>query len=170
MTGSATDQAGVAELVEAADAAARAAAPAEDAAELVRDRGLRRLGRRAGPTDIDVYDASPRRSARRSAAPRPAGRVLYGFVNHEVTTTYLGSTTGLRLRHVQPTGHFGCTGKSADLTTQRLGRRARPATSPTSTRSRSTPSWPSGWAGPSAGSTCRPAATTRSCRRPRWPT
>jgi predicted Zn-dependent protease len=42
--------------------------------------------------------------------------VLYGFVNHEVATTYLGSTTGLRLRHVQPTGHFACTGKTADLT------------------------------------------------------
>ena len=42
--------------------------------------------------------------------------MLYGFVNHEVTTTYLGSTTGLRLRHVQPTGHYGCTGKTADLT------------------------------------------------------
>jgi predicted Zn-dependent protease len=33
-----------------------------------------------------------------------------------VTTTYLGSSTGLRLRHVQPTGHYGCTGKTADRT------------------------------------------------------
>jgi predicted Zn-dependent protease len=32
-----------------------------------------------------------------------------------VVTTYVGSTTGLRLRHVQPTGHWGCTGKTADL-------------------------------------------------------
>jgi predicted Zn-dependent protease len=43
-------------------------------------------------------------------------RILYGFVNHELTTTYLGSSTGLRLRHVQPTGHYGCTGKTVDLT------------------------------------------------------
>ena len=43
------------------------------------------------------------------------GRILYGFVNHEVTTTYLGSSTGLRLRHVQPTGHWACTGKPTDL-------------------------------------------------------
>jgi predicted Zn-dependent protease len=41
--------------------------------------------------------------------------VLYGFVDHDMTTTYLGSSTGLRLRHVQPTGHWGCTGKTADL-------------------------------------------------------
>jgi hypothetical protein len=33
-----------------------------------------------------------------------------------VTTTYVGSSTGLRLRHVQPTGHVGITGKSSDLT------------------------------------------------------
>jgi predicted Zn-dependent protease len=41
--------------------------------------------------------------------------VLYGFVNHELTTTFLGSSTGLRLRHTQPTGHYGCTAKTADL-------------------------------------------------------
>ncbi len=57
------------------------------------------------PTDIHVYDAlAPAlgEAFRRAAAE---DRVLYGFVNHEMTTTYLGSTTGLRLRHVQPTGH-----------------------------------------------------------------
>jgi predicted Zn-dependent protease len=41
--------------------------------------------------------------------------VLYGFVDHDVTTTYLGSTTGLRLRHTQPSGHWSCTGKTSDL-------------------------------------------------------
>jgi predicted Zn-dependent protease len=67
------------------------------------------------PTDIHVYDrVAPAlgEAFRRAGAE---GRVLYGFVNHEVATTYLGSTTGLRLRHVQPTGHVGCTGKTADL-------------------------------------------------------
>ncbi len=52
---------------------------------------------------------------RRSAGPAADDRVLYGFVDHQVTTTYLASTTGLRLRHVQPTGHYACTGKTADL-------------------------------------------------------
>ena len=45
-----------------------------------------------------------------------AGRVLYGYVEHTVDTVYLGSTTGLWRRHVQPTGHVGVTGKSSDLT------------------------------------------------------
>jgi predicted Zn-dependent protease len=34
-----------------------------------------------------------------------------------VTTTFLGSSSGLRLRHTQPTGHYGCTGKPTDLST-----------------------------------------------------
>jgi predicted Zn-dependent protease len=33
-----------------------------------------------------------------------------------MASTYVGSSTGLRRRHVQPTGHVGITGKSADLT------------------------------------------------------
>lgn len=32
------------------------------------------------------------------------GQALYGFARHELTSTYLGSSTGLRLRHDQPTG------------------------------------------------------------------
>jgi predicted Zn-dependent protease len=68
------------------------------------------------PTDIHVYDAIAPALGEAFGRAGSADRVLYGFVNHEMTTTYLGSTTGLRLRHVQPTGHYGCTGKTADLT------------------------------------------------------
>lgn len=117
VTGTATDQAGVTALVEAADRAARAAAPAEDAADLVRDRVSPDWDDAAVPTDVHVYDTlAPAlgEAFRRATADQ---RVLYGFVNHEMTTTYLGSSTGLRLRHVQPTGHYGCTGKPADLST-----------------------------------------------------
>ncbi len=49
------------------------------------------------------------------AAARSDGRVLYGFVEHDVTTTYLGSSTGLRLRWVQPTGTLELNAKSVDL-------------------------------------------------------
>ena len=108
----------------------RAASPAEDVADLVAGARRRRLGRRprARPTSTSTTPSRPR-SARRSAGPTAGSRVLYGFVNHELTTTYLGSSTGLRLRHVQPTGHYACTGKTADLRAERLGRAAPPATS-----------------------------------------
>ncbi|MGB0100219.1 MAG: metallopeptidase TldD-related protein [Nocardioides sp.] len=116
VTGSVTTQAGVTALVEAADAAARAASPAEDAGELLRDRVSPDWDQPSDTTDIQVYDAVAPALGEAFGRAAGAGRVLYGFVNHELTTTYLGSTTGLRLRHVQPTGHVGCTGKSADLT------------------------------------------------------
>ncbi|WP_134739293.1 TldD/PmbA family protein [Nocardioides sp. 503] len=116
VSGSASTQAQVTALVEKADAAARASSPAEDAADLVRDTVSSDWGDAAVPTDIHVYDAFAPALGEAFGRAGSADRVLYGFVNHEVTTTYLGSTTGLRLRHVQPTGHYACTGKNAALT------------------------------------------------------
>ena len=46
---------------------------------------------------------------------RAGDRMLYGFARHEVTTIHLGSSTGLRLRWVQPTGTLEVNAKSADL-------------------------------------------------------
>src|SRR3954468_6157809 len=102
-------------LVEGADAAAAVSTPAEDAAELIAGDAATDWQEPFEETSIQVYaDFAPAlgESFGRAGA---AGRILYGFVDHDVTTTYLGSSTGLRLRHVQPTGHWGCTGKTADL-------------------------------------------------------
>jgi predicted Zn-dependent protease len=115
VSGSASTQAQVTALVQAADAAARLSSPAEDANELVRDRVSPDWDDAPIPTDIHVYDTFAPALGAAFGQASAAGRVLYGFVNHEVSTTYLGSTTGLRLRHVQPTGHYACTGKTADL-------------------------------------------------------
>jgi predicted Zn-dependent protease len=43
-------------------------------------------------------------------------RVLSGFVEHQLDTTYLGSSTGLRRRHVQPTGALQLVARSQDGT------------------------------------------------------
>jgi predicted Zn-dependent protease len=104
-------------IVEAADAAARAGSPAEDAAELAPGQVAEDWLEPSGETSIDVYaDFAP---ALGEAFGRATAedRILYGFVDHDVTTTYLGTSTGLRLRHVQPTGHYGCTAKPTDLST-----------------------------------------------------
>jgi predicted Zn-dependent protease len=107
----------VAPLVAAADAAAQASAPAEDAAELLVGEAAPDWLEPSGETSIDVYrDLAPALGDTFGRATSE-GRVLYGFVDHDVTTTYLGSSTGLRLRHVQPTGHYGCTAKPDDLST-----------------------------------------------------
>ena len=104
-------------IVSAADAAARAGTPAEDATDLPPGDAAEDWEEPAGETSIEVYaDFAPALGDAFGRA-RAEGRVLYGFVDHDVTTTYLGSSTGVRFRHVQPTGHYGCTGKPTDLST-----------------------------------------------------
>ncbi len=117
VTSTAASTAQVTRLVEAADAAARGAEPAEDAADLVEGDAAEDWADGPGETSIEVYrDVAPALGSAFARA-QAEGRVLYGFVDHDVTTTYLGTSTGLRLRHEQPTGHYGCTGKTADLGT-----------------------------------------------------
>ena len=115
VTGTATTLDQVTVLAEAAASAAKGASPAEDAAELIVGEPSPDWELPPGETSIAVYaDFAPAlgEAFGRAEAER---RILYGFVDHGVVTTYLGSTTGLRLRHEQPTGHYGCTGKTADL-------------------------------------------------------
>ncbi|MEV6116719.1 TldD/PmbA family protein [Streptomyces sp. NPDC052109] len=104
-------------LVRAAEAAARGAGPAEDAQPLV--GGV--------PRSPDFTDAPAETSSAVFAEFAPAlgeafararagGRELYGFANHELVSTYLGTSTGLRLRHDQPTGTLELNAKSPDRT------------------------------------------------------
>ena len=116
MSGSATTPEQVGALVAAADAEARAADPATDAQELVGDVAESDWAEPPAETDIHVFDRFAPALGEAFGRARSGGRVLYGFVDHRLTTTYVASSTGLRLRHVQPTGHYGCTGKTADLT------------------------------------------------------
>jgi predicted Zn-dependent protease len=116
VSGTAVSLEQVSALVASADRAAAVADAAEDRADLVTGDVTRDWDDEPGETSIQVFDqfaAQLGEAFRQSDAER---RILYGFVYHEVTTTYLGSSTGLRLRHVQPTGHYGCTGKNAELT------------------------------------------------------
>jgi predicted Zn-dependent protease len=47
-------------------------------------------------------------------AARDAGQGRYGYAEHSISTTYLGSSTGLRRRHSQPSVRVELTGRSAD--------------------------------------------------------
>jgi predicted Zn-dependent protease len=116
VSGTATTQAQVDSLVTAADAAARAGSAAEDAKELATGEAVADWDELPVPTDIHVFDAFAPALGEAFGRAGDAGQVLYGFVSHEHSTTYLGSSTGLRLRHVQPTGHYACTGKDSTLT------------------------------------------------------
>ena len=106
----------VRDVVAAADAAAREADAAEDAAPLVEGDADAEWLDPPVSTSIGVFATFAPALGEAFGRAGAAGRVLYGYVEHTVDTVYLGSTTGLRRRHVQPTGHVGVTGKSADLT------------------------------------------------------
>ncbi|MFI9718985.1 metallopeptidase TldD-related protein [Streptomyces sp. NPDC052396] len=107
---SAADLAG---LVQDAEAAARAAGPAEDAHPLV--TGVPPAPDFAEPpaeTSPAVFDAFAPALGEAFARARSAGRQLYGFAQHRMVTSYLATSTGLRLRHDQPTGHVELNAKT----------------------------------------------------------
>ena len=115
VSGNATTPEQIDALVASADAAARAGDAARDAQELVGGEAAPDWSEPPVETDIHVFDTFAPALGEAFGRARSGGRVLYGFVDHQLTTTYVASSTGLRLRHVQPTGHYGCTGKTADL-------------------------------------------------------
>ncbi|MFD8791150.1 metallopeptidase TldD-related protein [Streptomyces vinaceus] len=102
-------------LVRAAAAAARGAGPAEDARPLV-------TGTPASPdfteapaeTSSAVFADFAPALGEAFARARAGGRELYGFANHELVSTYVGTSTGLRLRHDQPNGTLELNAKSPD--------------------------------------------------------
>ncbi|MFI6390440.1 metallopeptidase TldD-related protein [Nonomuraea sp. NPDC050540] len=103
-------------VVAAADAAAREAQPAEDARPLV--SGVPASAGWADPvvpTEIGVFGEFAPALGEAFSAAEAGGRRLYGFAEHTLTSTFLGSSTGLRLRHDQPTGRLELNAKSADL-------------------------------------------------------
>jgi len=116
VSGTAASPEQVTALVESADHAAGLADAAEDRAELVVGDAAPDWDEPSGETSIQVFDRFAAELGEAFKQADAEKRILYGFVSHEVSTTYLGSSTGLRLRHVQPTGHYGCTGKNAELT------------------------------------------------------
>ncbi|MEU4359485.1 metallopeptidase TldD-related protein [Streptomyces virginiae] len=102
-------------LVRAAEAAARGAGPAEDAQPLVTGT----------PVSPDFTDAPAETTSavfadfapalgEAFARARAGGRELYGFAHHELVSTYVGTSTGLRLRHDQPNGTLELNAKSPD--------------------------------------------------------
>ncbi|MGA5328810.1 metallopeptidase TldD-related protein [Streptomyces griseoincarnatus] len=104
-------------LVRAAEAAARGAGPAEDAQPLVTgvEPSPEFTEAPAETTSAVFADFAPA-LGESFARARAGGRELYGFANHEMVSTYLGTSTGLRLRHDQPNGTLEINAKSPDRT------------------------------------------------------
>jgi predicted Zn-dependent protease len=107
----------VAELVAASEQAARDAGPAEDAVPLISDPPACNGDWTAPPaeTSIGVFADFAPDLGHAFGEARDRDELLFGFAEHSMATTYLGSSTGLRLRHDQPTGRVELNGKSPDF-------------------------------------------------------
>ena len=123
---------------------------------------VRRLSRPrwdSPPADRDRGAARPRGSARRDASrgPGPSGRravrLRRARPGHARSS---GTSTGLRLRHDQPTGRVELNAKSADRGPLGLGRRRHPRLHRRRHRGGWTPGCASASTGPSGRSTCPP--------------
>jgi predicted Zn-dependent protease len=107
------DAAELTDMVAHAEALARASGPAEDAHPLLG-------GHEASPdwaaetarTSAAVFDDFARDLGETFVAARSDDVELFGYAEHELATLWLGSSSGLRLRHTQPTGRVENTGKS----------------------------------------------------------
>jgi predicted Zn-dependent protease len=112
------------DVVREAEHAAAQGAPAEDAGEVA---GAREPGPFGTNNGEPGWDAPPGRTeiavlrdfaaglGQTLRAAEAAGRKLYGFAEHEMESTFLGTSAGLRQRHDQPTGRVELNAKSADL-------------------------------------------------------
>jgi predicted Zn-dependent protease len=109
----------VEDIVREAEKAAGEASPAEDAAELV--PGGTRLRSDSSPwsdapgaTDFGVFRSFAAQLGDTLRAAEGAGRKLYGFAEHGVTSTFVGTSAGVRARYDQPAGRLELNAKSAD--------------------------------------------------------
>ncbi|MCX6467085.1 MAG: metallopeptidase TldD-related protein [Pseudonocardiales bacterium] len=107
-----TDPAQLADLVRAAEASARDAGPARDAADLPGPTtGDTTWDDDAAETSIGVFGGFAGGLAEVLAGPQRQ----YGFASHALVTTWLGTSAGVRRRWVQPTGSVELNAKTPDL-------------------------------------------------------
>ena len=114
VTRTGVDESSVGELLAESLAEAEGTPPAEDAAPLL--SGTTAAGFDAPPSEVSLDElraiAEGLAASFDQARSRDEGR--YGFAEHSVTTTYVGSSTGLRLRDAQSEGRLELTGRSKD--------------------------------------------------------
>ena len=104
-------------LVRASETEANGAGPAEDAFPLVETApGLEGAGFDEPPVPTSPAALAGVITGLGDAfgRARAAGNRLAGFATHGVDTVYLGTSTGLRLRHSQPAGTMELVARSAD--------------------------------------------------------
>ncbi|WP_432420323.1 metallopeptidase TldD-related protein [Nocardia neocaledoniensis] len=116
------DPADIEAVVRASEEAARTATPARDAMPLLTptEDDSATWEHAPGATEIEVFAGL----ARDLSTGFDGADRLYGFAHHQVHTTWLGTSTGIRRRFSQPTGSVEINGKrgtGADLASAWVG-------------------------------------------------
>jgi hypothetical protein len=115
VTRSVTSAAEVPDLVMASELAARKAGPADDAAPLVQPYETDDdWSADPARTSVAVFDRFADGLGAAFAVSSRRDRLLFGFAEHSLTSTFVASSTGLRRRFDQPTGRVELNAKSAD--------------------------------------------------------
>jgi predicted Zn-dependent protease len=109
-----TDSDGVASLVAEAEAAARDTVVADDAAELVAAASSPDWDAEPDEAPVSAFGELAAWLGQTFATARAADEGRYGYAEHSISTAYLGTSTGARLRHAQPAVRVELTGRSAD--------------------------------------------------------
>ena len=104
----------IADVTAASRADAEATPPAEDAAPLVRGDAADDFDAPPGEASIEALRAIADGLGGAFDNARSRGEGRYGYAEHSVTTTYVASSTGLRLRDQQSEGRLELTGRSTD--------------------------------------------------------
>jgi predicted Zn-dependent protease len=116
LTRAGVTEADIPDLVAAAEQVALQAEPAEDAADFISGPISPAFGQSApsaSPSDLTEVAAALGEVFGRADAESVE---LFGYAEYDLTTTWVGSSTGLRRRHVQPTARVDMTAKSHDRT------------------------------------------------------
>jgi predicted Zn-dependent protease len=105
----------LADVVRASERAGRDAGPADDAAPLVEpyEHDDDWSGAPA-ETDVAVFERFAPELGAAFDRWKKSDRLLFGFAEHQLTSYFLGTSTGLRRRFDQPDGRLEVNGKSAD--------------------------------------------------------
>ncbi|MGW4479773.1 metallopeptidase TldD-related protein [Rhodococcus triatomae] len=112
VTSSSVDPDAIADVVRAAEDAARSARPADDAMPLIEPTSGADSGWSEGPAETGVEVFAGITDA--LAGGFDGADRLYGFAHHQQHSTWLGTSTGLRRRFTQPTGSVEINGKRGD--------------------------------------------------------
>jgi predicted Zn-dependent protease len=129
-SGTSEDQIG--EVVAEAERAAAASSPAQDAQPLPEPADGDPFKKKPGAGDVTMnktpaWDDAPGRTeigvlrgfagalGDAFGVAASGGRRLYGYAEHSLSSVFLGSSTGLRLRHDQPSGRVELNAKTADM-------------------------------------------------------